>query len=72
MNNRRTLTMGKVKEWMQDQVENMTDAELQEYEDTNAHQDDLFSVLVNAHKESMTWYEHEGQFVRKGKDEEAN
>jgi len=72
MNNRRTLTMGKVKEYMQNQIDNMTDAELQEHQDTNAYQDDLFSVMVNAHKESMNWYEHEDKLLRKDKDEEDN
>lgn len=52
MNNRRTLTMGKVKAWMQDQIDNMTDEQMKEYEEQNEYQSDLFSVMINAHKEN--------------------
>ena len=52
MNNRRTLTMGKVKAWMQDQIENMTDEQMKEYEEQNEYQSDLFSVMIDAHKKS--------------------
>lgn len=44
--------MGKVKAWMQDQIDNMTDEQMKEYEEQNEYQSDLFSVMINAHKEN--------------------
>jgi len=44
--------MGKVKAWMQDQIENMTDEQMKEYEEQNEYQSDLFSVMIDAHKKS--------------------